>query len=102
MPKTSFRRNLKSVATLALPLALTQLSQHSMSFVDTVFIGRVGDLSWPRPPLVHRLFLHHCIIGFGILHGLDTIIAQALADRSRTVRRAPWFKAPISHLSGAF
>ena len=31
MPETSFRRNLKSVATLALPLALTQLSQHSMS-----------------------------------------------------------------------
>ena len=89
MPKTSFRRNLKSVATLALPLALTQLSQHSMSFVDTVFIGRVGELELASTALGSSLFFTTCIIGFGILHGLDTIIAQAFGRQEPdSARRA--------------
>ena len=89
MPETSFRRNLKSVATLALPLALTQLSQHSMSFVDTVFIGRVGELELASTALGSSLFFTTCIIGFGILHGLDTIIAQAFGRQEPdSARRA--------------
>ena len=76
MDKT-FPQNLKSVLSLAIPLALTQLSQHSMSFVDTVFIGRVGEVDLAATALGSSLFFTTCIIGFGILHGLDTIISQA-------------------------
>lgn len=82
MTRTSFRTSAKAVFSLALPLALTQLSQHAMSFVDTVFIGRVGELELAATALGSSLFFTTCIIGFGILHGLDTIIAQAFGAQS--------------------
>ena len=77
MASSTFGANLKSVLSLAVPLALTQLSQHSMSFVDTMFIGRVGEVDLAATALGSSLFFTTCIIGFGILHGLDTIISQA-------------------------
>ena len=82
MMDKGFRTSAKAVFSLALPLALTQLSQHAMSFVDTVFIGRVGELDLAATALGSSLFFTTCIIGFGILHGLDTIIAQAFGAES--------------------
>lgn len=51
-----------------------------MSFVDTVFIGRVGEVDLAATALGSSLFFTTCIIGFGILHGLDTIISQAFGS----------------------
>ena len=102
MPETSFRRNLNSVASLALPLALTQLSQHSMSFVDTVFIGRIGELELASTALGSSLFLRRVLSVSGSSMDSIQLLPKPSAVMIPRAHGVLWYRAPISPLFGAF
>lgn len=78
---------------LAAPLALTELGWLSMSFVDTVMVGRlpysataIGAVS-----LGSTLFYTIGIFGSGTMLGMDTLVAQAYgARRLEECHRAMW------------
>lgn len=68
---------------LAVPMVLTELGWLSMSFVDTVMVGRlphsavaIGSVS-----LGSTLFYTIGIFGSGVMLGLDTFVAQAFGAR---------------------
>lgn len=68
---------------LAVPLALTELGWISMSFVDTVMVGRLPEsaVAIGAVSLGATLFNSIGIFGSGIMLGLDTLVAQAFGAR---------------------
>lgn len=78
---------------MAIPLVLTELGWISMSFVDTVMVGRlpysavaIGSVS-----LGATLFNTIGIFGSGIMLGLDTLVAQAYgAGKLEECHRTLW------------
>jgi MATE family, multidrug efflux pump len=87
------RQEFRPMLRLAAPLALTELGWLSMSFVDTVMVGRlpysataIGAVS-----LGSTLFYTVGIFGSGTMLGMDTLVAQAYgARRLEECHRAMW------------
>jgi MATE family multidrug resistance protein len=78
---------------LAAPLALTELGWLSMSFVDTVMVGRLPDSATAigAVSLGSTLFYTIGIFGSGTMLGMDTLVAQAYgARRLEECHRAMW------------
>jgi MATE family, multidrug efflux pump len=78
---------------LAAPMALTELGWLTMSFVDTVMVGRLPDSATAigAVSLGSGLFYAVGIFGSGIMLGLDTLIAQAYgADNLEDCHHTLW------------
>ena len=78
---------------LAAPLALTELGWLSMSFVDTVMVGRLPDSASAigAVSLGSTLFYTIGVFGSGTMLGMDTLVAQAYgARRLEECHRAMW------------
>jgi multidrug resistance protein, MATE family len=99
------RQELRPMLHLAAPLVLTELGWLTMSFIDTVMVGRlahsataIGSVS-----LGSTLFYTIGIFGSGVFLGMDTLVAQAygagkLEDCHRTLWNAlylAFFLTPI-------
>lgn len=63
--------------TLALPLILAQLAQMSMSFVDTLMVGRLGNASLAGIALGSSIFFLALIICSGVLFAVGPTVSQA-------------------------
>ena len=84
-----------SLLKLALPLIFAQLAQNSLSFVDTLMVGRLGNESLAGIALGSTLFYFVLIVLSGIILGVGPIVSQAIGadDRetaSRAVRQGLW------------
>ncbi len=78
---------------LAAPLVLTELGWLSMSFVDTVMVGRLPEsaIAIGAVSLGSTLFYTIGIFGSGIFLGLDTMVAQAFgAGKLEECHRMLW------------
>jgi MATE family multidrug resistance protein len=87
------RQEFRPMLRLAVPLALTELGWTSMSFIDTVMVGRLPDsaVAIGAVSLGATLFNTIGIFGSGIMLGLDTLIAQAYgAGKSSECHRTLW------------
>src|SRR5690349_13553953 len=99
------RQEFRPMLRLAVPLALTELGWTSMSFIDTVMVGRLPEsaVAIGAVSLGATLFNSIGIFGSGIMLGLDTLVAQAfgarkLEDCHRTLWNALYlacFLAPL-------
>src|SRR5215467_11773173 len=88
---------------LAVPLALTELGWVTMSFVDTVMVGRLPDSASAigAVSLGSTLFYTIGIFGSGTMLGMDTLVSQAygagrLDECHRTLWNAIYFACAIS------
>jgi MATE family multidrug resistance protein len=87
------RQELRPMLHLAVPLVLTELGWLTMSFIDTVMVGRlphsasaIGSVS-----LGSTLFYTIGIFGSGVFLGMDTLVAQAYgAGRLEDCHRTLW------------
>ncbi len=96
MPET-FGGELKSLLILGLPMALAQFIQFSIHFVDTVMLGRIGEVALAAAGLGSVVYFLLWMVGCGPVMAVSPLVAQALgADKSdrkdarKSVRMAFW------------
>jgi MATE family multidrug resistance protein len=74
---------------LAVPMALTQLSQIAMMTTDLAFIGRLGNAAVAAAALAGTVYFISFTIGMGLVSAVAPLAAQAFGARDpRRVRRA--------------
>ena len=75
---------LRKLVTLALPLSLAQLAQSGMSFVDTLFVGRLGPTSLAGLALGSTVFFTVYNVLMAVLLAVAPLVAHATgAGRGR-------------------
>jgi MATE family multidrug resistance protein len=80
---------LAETARLALPMALTQLSQIAMMTTDLAFIGRLGGEAVAAAALAGTVYFVSFTFGMGLTSAVAPLAAQAFgADDPRMVRRS--------------
>ncbi|MBT6175692.1 MAG: MATE family efflux transporter [Deltaproteobacteria bacterium] len=88
---STFQSCSRDLLKLAVPIVLIQISLHMAGFVDTVLIGKVGELELGATGLGSSLFFFTSLFGMGIVIGLDPVASQAFgAERPREARVALW------------
>ncbi len=78
-PLASFRREMRPMLRIALPLVLAEVGWMSMGLVDTVMVGHLPDAAVPLSAAALAQVLYNTFafgVG-GVLLGLDTTISQA-------------------------
>lgn len=74
---------------LAVPMALTQLSQIAMMATDLAFIGRLGNEAVAAAALAGTVYFVSFTIGMGLVSAVAPLAAQAFGARDpRQMRRA--------------
>jgi MATE family multidrug resistance protein len=80
---------LSETLRLAVPMALTQLSQIAMMTTDLAFIGRLGNAAVAAAALAGTVYFISFTIGMGLVSAVAPLAAQAFGARDpRRVRRA--------------
>lgn len=77
------RRDLRSLTSLALPVATVQVATMSMGVVDTVMVGRVSAVDLAAVALGNLYFFATVVFGMGVLFALDPVISQAVGAGDR-------------------
>ena len=77
-----FRKEIRPMLRLAVPLALAELGWMAMGFVDTVMAGRLGAAAMGAGALGGMLFFPIAVCGTGLLLGMDTLVSQAFGARN--------------------
>jgi len=62
---------------LAIPVVLSELGWMAQGVVDTIMVGKLGPAAIGAVALGNAVFYTPSLFGFGILLGLDTLVAQA-------------------------
>lgn len=71
------RDEMRSMWTLAAPIALMQLGMHTYGVVDTLFMGRLGPTELAGVGLGGSTFFTLILFGMGTLFGVDSLSSQA-------------------------
>jgi multidrug resistance protein, MATE family len=80
---------LTETLALAVPMALTQLSQIAMMATDLAFIGRLGNEAVAAAALAGTVYFVSFTIGMGLVSAVAPLAAQAFGARDpRQMRRA--------------
>lgn len=69
------------LVTIALPLAVAQLAQNGMGFVDTLMAGRLGPTSMAGIALGSVTFFFVAIVTSSMLFAVGPMVAQAMGAR---------------------
>ncbi len=86
-----WRRELSSLIRLALPIAVVQLGQQLISFVDTAVAGRIGGIAIAAAGQGSTVFFVSSVLGLGVVLGIDPLVAQAFgAGDLVRARRVMW------------
>ena len=84
-----YRLELKQLIIVAFPLVLAQLAQNTVSFVDTLMVGRLGNEAIAGIAIGSTVFTFVLIICSGVILGVSPIVSQATgAGDSETSARA--------------
>ena len=80
---TESRREVRRLALLATPVALTQLSSMLLWTIDLLMVGRIDVLSLNAVSLGRIWVMGTSICAMGLIFGLDAIASQAHGARNR-------------------
>jgi len=88
-------KEIRQTIKLAAPIILTQLAQMSMTFVDTIMVGRLGQQELAGVAVGGAVFFPLVIMTLGILMGVSPMVSQAYGARDhlsagRAVRQGLW------------
>lgn len=91
---------MSALLRLGIPMALTQLVAYSVSFVDTVMIGRLSPADLAAAGVGSVIFYFLWMVGSGPVAAVSPLVSQALGedqndrkDSRRSVRMALWVVA---------
>ncbi len=90
-----YRKELKELVTVAVPLVLAQVAQNTISFVDTVMVGRLGKEALAGIAIGSTLFQFILIVLSGVIIGVSPIVSQATGAKDedlcgRATRQGLW------------
>ena len=71
--KADWRRELRAMIALAVPVVLSELGWMAMGVVDTIMVGRLGPAAIGAVALGNAFYYTPSIFGAGLLLGLDLV-----------------------------
>jgi len=91
----------RATLVLALPIVVTQIAHISMSFVDTVMVGRLGPEPLAGVALGSTVFFNVLIFGMGVLMAVGPMVSHAFGAEDadpigRSVRQGLWLAAMLT------
>ncbi len=72
-----YRREIKKIVVLALPIVVGQLGQMLMSVTDTIMVGRLGAQPLAAASIANALFTLVMVVGFGVSVAVTPLTAIA-------------------------
>ena len=95
---TLYFTEFKKLALLAAPLVLAQLAQNTMSLVDTIMVGQLGDKELAGMAIGSTTFFFSLMIFSGVLYAVSPLVANAVGSGDqqripRIVRQGFWVAA---------
>lgn len=86
---------------LAAPIVVTQLAHISLSFVDTVMVGRLGPAALAGVALGNTVFFNTLMFGMGLLMAVGPMVSHAFGAQNpdaigRSVRQGLWMTLTLS------
>ena len=90
-----YRQEFIQLFKLALPLVIAQLAQNTMSFVDTLMVGRLGNDALAGIAIGSTIFHLVQIVLSGVILGVSPVVSQAVGAEdqetaSKAVRQGLW------------
>lgn len=90
-----FRQEVRSLISLAIPLALAQIVQAGMTFVDTVMVARLGSAALAGIALGATIYMLVLIFLQGAIFAVGPVVSQAfggghLEAAGRAARQGMW------------
>src|SRR5271154_3669512 len=76
-PEVDWRRELRAMVALAVPVVLSELGWMAQGVVDTIMVGRLGPAAIGAVALGNAICYTPSLFGVGLMLGLDTLVAQA-------------------------
>ncbi|WP_232798325.1 MATE family efflux transporter [Salinibacter altiplanensis] len=95
MFSSALYHELRATLRLAGPVVAAQLAHISMSFVDTVMVGRLGPEALAGVALGHTVFFFFAIMGMGMVRAVGPLVSQAVGAEApaavgRSARQGLW------------
>jgi MATE family multidrug resistance protein len=86
-----YRRELRELFRLAIPVAAAQAGTQLMGLVDVAVLGRLGARELAASSVGNAVFFAFSVVGIGIVLGIDPLVSQAVgaSDHARA-RRELW------------
>jgi MATE family multidrug resistance protein len=75
--QANWRRELRAMVALAIPVVLSELGWMAQGVVDTIMVGRLGPAAIGAVALGNAVCYTPSLFGIGLMLGLDTLVAQA-------------------------
>jgi multidrug resistance protein, MATE family len=75
--RADWKRELRAMVALAVPVALSELGWMAQGVVDTIMVGRLGPAAIGAVALGNAICYTPSLFGVGLMLGLDTLVAQA-------------------------
>ena len=75
--ESNWRRELRAMVSLAVPVVLSELGWMAQGVVDTIMVGRLGPAAIGAVAMGNAICYTPSIFGVGLMLGLDTLVAQA-------------------------
>ncbi|MDB2525230.1 MATE family efflux transporter [Mariniblastus sp.] len=90
-----YRKEVKELVIVAVPLVLAQVAQNTISFVDTIMVGRLGKEALAGIAIGSTLFQFILIVLSGVIIGVSPIVSQATGAKDddlcgRATRQGLW------------
>lgn len=96
-----YRKEFRELVVLALPLVLAQLAQNTVSFVDTLMVGRLGNDALAGIAIGSTFFYFVLIVFAGVIFAIGPIVSQATGANdpetaARATRQGLWISVLLS------
>src|SRR5215469_712149 len=75
--QADWRRELRAMLALAVPVVLSELGWMAQGVVDTIMVGKLGPAAIGAVAVGNAVYYVPSLFGIGILLGLDTLVSQA-------------------------
>src|ERR1017187_328757 len=75
--QAKWKPELRAMITLAVPVVLSELGWMAQGVVDTIMVGSLGPAAIGAVALGNAVYYTPSLFGFGLLLGLDTLVAQS-------------------------
>ncbi len=101
LPVSLLRREVRATLALAVPLALTQLTQMAMGFVDVVMIGRLGAQAMAAGVIGTSVYFSLLLVCMGVVMAVNPMVSQAVgagdeATVGRSLRQGLWLASMLA------
>src|SRR5450755_3299975 len=75
--QSEWRRELRDLIVLAVPVVLSELGWVAQGVVDNIMVGKLGPAAIGAVALGNAVYYTPSLFGIGLLLGLDTLVSQA-------------------------